>query len=866
MGTAANGFTRSTLATQGMATPFVDAGMTDGFAPAPVAPRVPVGPPFRVSSPPRVASPFRSDRELEDELSPWNPASEIVDETLASLHDEVFDEVIHDLVGEAAAMAVESRRGDYGDAGRAALRAHQVLADRFHPLAADAERLLGEVAEAAKVLDLSSASEAEIDAALEPMRPRVAAGAPAFEQFLGSLFRKAKSLVHGAAKIVGKGIKAVASVLPIGLLLGKLASFVRPLLSKVIAFAVDKLPPQYRALAGQVAQRFGIASKITGALGQAAGAIGLPATALTGMLPTAFGSPDAPAAAAPVNSAPSASTSVSGTASAIGAPAPDAAGDADGADATTELAAPDTSMVQGEIDAQLTELLLASDEGEADEIASEYIASARAPASDPTGDLDAARTRFVRELESLGEGEDATPAVEHFLPALLPVLRMAIGAAGRDRVVDFFGGLAGQLIAPVVGPGVAPALGKAIVDTGMRTFLQAEVAAPAELHRVGAEAVARTVEDAARHVGALPAHVLGHPALLESHAREAFDRAAAANLPGSLLRPEHREGVDRGAWAPLPRAGRPYYKRYSHVFDVTLTPALAGSIPTFGGGTLASFVREQLRLTLDRPLHARVHLFEILPGGRLSHVAAGESLPALGTPHGRRMFHPLTPEVAGALLHHPRLGRRVAGGADPLRSHIGERVYYLEVEGAPRRVVDAPSRVHVSLDLVRDEARVCIFLGETLAQQIASMVRGRARAAAIVHELRTALASHARSLSAEGGHRRVHVIGGGGGALHHRHHASHVSHVSPLRRAIARASVEWAWARLAELFERSSADFVHAVESSPPGVTLRVTFEHAPGLAALRAAGKGGGTGLPVDWPPAVTPPAKIDVKPGHEH
>jgi len=49
-------------------------------------------------------------------------------------------------------------------------------------------------------------------------------------------------------------------------------------------------------------------------------------------------------------------------------------------------------------------------------------------------------------------------------------------------------------------------------------------------------------------------------------------------------------------------------------------------------------------------------------------------------------------------------------------------------------------------------------------------------------------------------------------------------------------------------------------------VTLRVTFQHAPGLDLLRAAARGRAIAVPPGFPPAQLPPARIDVKPGHEH
>jgi hypothetical protein len=48
------------------------------------------------------------------------------------------------------------------------------------------------------------------------------------------------------------------------------------------------------------------------------------------------------------------------------------------------------------------------------------------------------------------------------------VLKVALTAVGRDRVVKFLAGHLGRLIAPMVGPQITPALSRAIVDAGMR--------------------------------------------------------------------------------------------------------------------------------------------------------------------------------------------------------------------------------------------------------------------------------------------------------------------------------------------------------------------------------------------------------------
>src|SRR5439155_8971291 len=117
-----------------------------------------------------------------------------------------------------------------------------------------------------------------------------------------------------------------------------------------------------------------------------------------------------------------------------------------------------------------------------------------APASDPLAELDRGRARFIRELGELHDGEDATPAVENFVPVILGVLKIGIRLIGRKRVVNFLGGLIGKLIAPLAGKDLAPALGKIIADVGLKVLIHAEVT-PQQASEVAAHAVAQTVED-----------------------------------------------------------------------------------------------------------------------------------------------------------------------------------------------------------------------------------------------------------------------------------------------------------------------------------------------------------------------------------
>jgi hypothetical protein len=76
------------------------------------------------------------------------------------------------------------------------------------------------------------------------------------DQFGGSFFKKIKKGVQGAVKLAKKGVALAKKLSPVHLLLDRLKGFVRPLLERVLKFAINKLPVSLRPLAGQLAKRF----------------------------------------------------------------------------------------------------------------------------------------------------------------------------------------------------------------------------------------------------------------------------------------------------------------------------------------------------------------------------------------------------------------------------------------------------------------------------------------------------------------------------------------------------------------------------------------------------------------------------------
>ena len=312
----------------------------------------------------------------------------------------------------------------------------------------------------------------------------------------------------------------------------------------------------------------------------------------------------------------------------------------------------EVAEIQNEFNQGVANLLFAQTETEQDLEVARAANPPGAPDAYPVAELELARERFIDGLGQLKEGEDPTPQVENFLPALIPVLKIGLKLAGRQRVVDFLANFLGKLIQKFVGPQYAPPLSKAIVDAGLR-LLQLETTPQGE-SRTAASAVASTVEETVRRVAALPDYVLDNQELLEGAALEAFEQAAAANLPPVLSddtyrkRPELREHR-RGFWH---RCGRRYKKRLGPKIMARISPYKVASLETFDGSTVGEALEEQYAIAPGEELEAEVHLYEAMPGMRLSDIVRGEEVIAKGRWRGWAQPAPST---------HPRRRGPVAG-------------------------------------------------------------------------------------------------------------------------------------------------------------------------------------------------------------
>jgi hypothetical protein len=804
--------------------PFHDA------APAVIAPweRMPPSPaPVR-------ASPFLN--EIGNRLAPADPASEAVTELLAGLHDPEFDVAVSDLVHELSGLASPRPAGEVGDTRAYEARVERAIDERLAPVARAYEDRLDELREQLAPLDAGSVTEVELEALLDRASPPTTALGPAFEFFLKKLWDKTKKAVKGAVGLVKKGVAAV-SKLALGPVLIGLRKLIRPLLKKVLQAAMDKIPEKYRPLAEKIAAKLGYAKA-----GGAASPGSEPGAAAAGAPAAGHAAPDADAAA----SASSDAQPVS-------------------ADPTTAPVAD----VQQELDGRFAELLLARDEMELETVLATHEAEASRPALDPIGELERSRAQFIKAVSGLRDGEDARPAVENFLPALLTAAKLGVKLIGRKRVVSFLGRLLGTLIGPIVGNDIARPLATLVSDVGMK--LMGFELSEAEQRQAAGRLIADTLEATVRRVAALPPYVLDHETLLECRAVEAFEAAAAASFPPGLIRPELREapGVD-AMWVPVPPRGRCFYKKLSRTFDVEITRALAADIRGFRGRALDGFLRDVERVTF--PVRACLHVFELCAGGRLAHIAELAGVPGLGRADGHRLLHPLTIQAATALLRHPRLGTPFAPAPDPLDPRVGQRFYFLQLarpDGDARMAGQRPGRVselEAHVDFPRDTIRVRLYAGERAAQSIATALRKSSRGATLVQGLRQVFAADADRLASRDndGVLCVAVDPPGPGDRASLASVTRDGQHRAIRHELGATIVRWLWTRIADAAQHQADDFVRATEADDEGVTVMVEFAHPPRLPALRRLLRGGAASADDRWPPEVTPPATVHVWAGH--
>jgi hypothetical protein len=599
--------------------------------------------------------------------------SDLEAEALAALtaefEDEEFTEALEALVNEAAARHLAST-GSWSHESGAMQLAHTEVEQWLATVAAEADRQLAELEAHFGDRPVDSVSESEIDA-FGSGAERAALDSPvnAQEQFFKALLDKAKKAVKGAVKLAKKGIKAVGKLLPTGKIFAALRKLVGPLLKRVLAKAIGKLPAPLRPAARRLAGK--LSGAASGAVNAAAGAVG----------------------------------AATGAAGGTG-------GDAAAADGSEALSA--------SFDEALAEAVLAPNEAALAEALEAFEAEAAAVATSESSveALDLARHRLARQLAEAQPGQPPIAEMEEFIPAVMaamPLIKLGVTVIGRDRVVKFVAGLLANLIKPMIGPEIAAPLSRQIADAGLGLLgLEAEAARDGVL---GAEALVATAEDTVREVLSLPDASLRQELLVEAAVEEAFEEAALRHFPPQVLRPDlaqaERDG-ERGIWVALPRSTRPHlrYRKYSTVHPLRITRPVAQAVVFAEGDTLEERLLDEGATTW--PVQAELHTYELLPGGDVGHLAAFE-LEGESYADGALEFDELEDERP---LRPPAVGGRRPGGARRGRGHHGRRVVRLKVHG--RRLRRRP-RFAIRLDVTSAAPQLVLHLliSERVAHQMA---------------------------------------------------------------------------------------------------------------------------------------------------
>ena len=580
-------------------------------------------------------SPFSRTFEASGDSAVATQTSEEFVQLLGELHDSEFGDVVDELAAEVEdkwmkKISNESAMGDHY-----VPFATQQAREYFTPLQMETEAMIDRVAQHFSGNNLADYNEAEVESFFAEMEHDHPGFTPAQEQFFGKIFKKVKSVVKKGVDLAKKGISAVGKILPVNLLLGKLKGLVKPLLNKVLNFAIGKLPKNLQPYAQTLAKKF---LKLEASM------------------------------------------------------ASESQQDSSGAQ---------LDAIQTELDTRIAELLFATDEQESDSILAEYETSEqvmeRELAYEAGGltppSLEEARMQFISELRELQPGESAAPAIERFLPAaivaLQPAIKIAISVIGRQRVINFLAGLLARLVGKYVPENVARPLAASIIDVGM-SAIGFEVTESRNTD-VAYEAIASTIEETVRNMGAIDEATLDDQEALTLHLLEAFETAAANNFPPQYIKESLRRTVQPGVWVLKPRKGPKHlYKKYTRVFDITIDPVTAKTVTSFRGLPLANFLKDKLALDPAKPIQAKVHLYESIPGTRLSKISKFENLPGFSAaqPYAWIQLHPLTKQAAATLLKEPALGVDVSSKltAKRHRTTAGQRYYFLEISGARLKI------------------------------------------------------------------------------------------------------------------------------------------------------------------------------------
>jgi hypothetical protein len=722
---------------------------------------------------------------------------EAFDEALASLAEETEQAVADRFTNETPATAAERER--FGDAHLSGVRF-------------EAEQYLQSLEEGLAVVDVQSLSEEQLDAALDRFDPQLGGElTPAGEEFIGGLVRKAKKAVKFVAN-TAKKVGSLAGKL-LGPVLKRLHGLVKPLLRRVLSFAIGRLPAALQPAARKLAARFA----------------------------SEAGEDESASEASPANL-----TDVEMLAESF-----------DAALAEAISSDPSSEALQERFDAEAEE-----DENEGREI--ERLAEARAALID--------RLRDAGEDEDLAPAiEQFVPAL---LGALRLGINLVGRPKVVSFLAKFLGKLIVKWVGPQLSHPLSSAIvdtGLRLIT------LEAEGAAEFREDEAAPVALAGVIEDAVRRFSESEDYIFEDEGLMQLAASEALNHAVASNFPQRFVRPGLQQAPSLGGTfiTRKPRRVRSF-RKYSRVPEVQITTQIADDLPTFGGATVGATLRAAgVTIPMRARMHIYQSISgTTLPSMvRIDRSAVGAGRGLVSAAH----VHPLTPAAAGLLLREPRLGVSVPPPYLRSRHRIavGQRFYVLEpigatatlgaLAGASIRVAaqTAPSRAWIVANLRRGRVSVGIFLSETDAQRVVQTIR-QARGNL---PLLQALTDVYRTMDGQAAGARGHV------RIVREDHEESEDFALPVGQllspgvtaALRKRLRSWVLSALAQWARNNAEAFARAAGHPDAGVTVRLRLTGVPGLDTLgqvaSAALRGGAVASALHGTPQVA----ITVAPGRQ-
>ncbi len=206
-----------------------------------------------------MSSPFTESFGVLDESSIEAEMGHLL---LAELEDEEFNESLEALAQEAACRYAGSTAGWSQEAGVPVLDPTDVE-QWVGAISARADDLLAELEQHFMDRSVETVTEAELDEVLGGSVPGLEGFTEpldAQELFWGSLKKKLKKVARAAKKVVKKGVRLAKRFLPLGMIYRALRPVIKPLLQRVLAKAIGKLPRSLQGPARKLAQRYGVRS------------------------------------------------------------------------------------------------------------------------------------------------------------------------------------------------------------------------------------------------------------------------------------------------------------------------------------------------------------------------------------------------------------------------------------------------------------------------------------------------------------------------------------------------------------------------------------------------------------------------------